>query len=142
MAEVQANTKNKNVLGRIFVVIVVLSLITGGYLFWLHLSKFESTDDAQVDGQLYAISSRINGHVIEVKVDDETEYGYLWWLASFGAEGKKAKAVFMSGNGGNKIGYVRDLGLVFVITSTNYNTKGMHDQTARILDDIVAATTL
>jgi membrane fusion protein (multidrug efflux system) len=73
MAEVQANTKSKNVLGRIFVVIVVLSLITGGYLFWLHLSKFESTDDAQVDGQLYAISSRINGHVIEVKVDDETE---------------------------------------------------------------------
>jgi CubicO group peptidase (beta-lactamase class C family) len=74
------------------------------------------------------------------KVDEETEYGYLWWLASFGAEGKKAKAVFMSGNGGNKIGYVRDLGLTFAITSTNYNTKGMHEQTARILDDIVAAT--
>jgi membrane fusion protein (multidrug efflux system) len=73
MAEVQANTKNKNVLGRIFVVVVVLSLISGGYLFWLHLSKFESTDDAQVDGQLYAISSRINGHVIEVKVDDEQQ---------------------------------------------------------------------
>jgi membrane fusion protein, multidrug efflux system len=72
MAEVQANTKNKNVLGRIVIVIVVLSLISGGYLLWLHLSKFESTDDAQVDGQLYAISSRINGHVIEVKVDDET----------------------------------------------------------------------
>jgi CubicO group peptidase (beta-lactamase class C family) len=73
------------------------------------------------------------------KVDDETEYGYLWWLATFGAEGKKAKAVFMSGNGGNKVGFIRDLGLVFVITSTNYNTKGMHEQTARILDDIVAA---
>jgi membrane fusion protein (multidrug efflux system) len=73
MAEVQANTKGKNVLGRIFVAIVVLSLISGGYLFWLHLSKFESTDDAQVDGQLYAISSRINGHVIEVKVDDEMQ---------------------------------------------------------------------
>jgi membrane fusion protein (multidrug efflux system) len=52
---------------------VVLSLLSGGYLFWLHLSKFESTDDAQVDGQLYAISSRINGHVIEVKVDDEQQ---------------------------------------------------------------------
>jgi membrane fusion protein (multidrug efflux system) len=73
MAEVQANRKNKNVLGRLFVVVVVLSLISGGYLFWLHLSKFESTDDAQVDGQLYAISSRINGHVIEVKVDDEQQ---------------------------------------------------------------------
>jgi membrane fusion protein (multidrug efflux system) len=73
MAEVQANTKKNNVVGRILVLIVVLVLISGGYLFWLHLSKFESTDDAQVDGQLYAISSRINGHVIDVKVDDEQE---------------------------------------------------------------------
>src|SRR5271155_4033711 len=73
MAEVQANTTKKNVLGRIFVIIVVLVLASGGYLFWLHLSKFESTDDAEVDGQLYAISSRINGHVIEVKVDDEIQ---------------------------------------------------------------------
>jgi membrane fusion protein (multidrug efflux system) len=73
MAEVQANTKNKNVPGRIFIIIVVLCLISGGYLVWLHLSKFESTDDAQVDGQIYAISARISGHVIEVKVDDEQQ---------------------------------------------------------------------
>jgi hypothetical protein len=26
-----------------------------------------------------------------------------------------------------------------VITSTNYNAKGMHEQTSRILDDVVAA---
>jgi membrane fusion protein (multidrug efflux system) len=73
MAEVQANTKNNKVLGRIFILIVVPVLISGGYMFWLHLSKFESTDDAQVDGQVYAISSRISGHVIDVKVDDEQE---------------------------------------------------------------------
>jgi membrane fusion protein (multidrug efflux system) len=73
MAEVQANTKKNNVVGRILVLIVVLVLISGGYLFWLHLSKFESTDDAQVDGQLYAISSRITGHAIDVKVEDEQE---------------------------------------------------------------------
>jgi membrane fusion protein, multidrug efflux system len=73
MAEVQANTTKKNVLGRIFVIIVVLVLASGGYLFWLHLSRFESTDDAEVDGQLYAVSSRVNGHVIDVKVDDEQQ---------------------------------------------------------------------
>ena len=73
MAEVQANTKSNKALGRIVIIVVVLVLISGGYLFWLHLSKFESTDDAQVDGQVYAISSRINGHVIDVKVDDEQE---------------------------------------------------------------------
>jgi membrane fusion protein (multidrug efflux system) len=73
MAEVQANTKNNKVLGRIVIIIVLLIVVSGGYLFWLHLSKFESTDDAQVDGQIYAISSRINGHVIDVKVEDEQE---------------------------------------------------------------------
>ena len=73
MAEVQANTKSKNVLGRILIIIVVLVLISGGYLFWLHLSKFESTDDAEVDGQVYAISSRISGHVSDVKVEDEQQ---------------------------------------------------------------------
>jgi membrane fusion protein (multidrug efflux system) len=73
MAEVQANTKNNKVLGRILILIVVLVLISGGYMFWLHLSKFESTDDAQVDGQVYAISSRVSGHVIDVKVEDEQE---------------------------------------------------------------------
>lgn len=73
MAEVQANTKGKNVVGRIIGIIVVLVLISGGYLFWLHLSKFETTDDAQVDGQVYAISSRVSGHILEVRVEDEQQ---------------------------------------------------------------------
>jgi membrane fusion protein, multidrug efflux system len=73
MAEVQANTKSNKVLGRIIILIVLLVLVSGGYMFWLHLSKFESTDDAQVDGQVYAISSRVSGHAIDVKVDDEQE---------------------------------------------------------------------
>src|SRR5580692_12648628 len=74
MAEIQANTtKNNKVLGRIVIIIVLLVLVSGGYMFWLHLSKFESTDDAEVDGQIYAISSRVTGHVIDVKVEDEQE---------------------------------------------------------------------
>ena len=75
------------------------------------------------------------------RIDDTTEYGYLWWLSAFGEEGRKAKAVYMSGNGGNKVGYVPELGLAFVVTSTNYNTKGMHEQTKRIVDALVAAVT-
>jgi membrane fusion protein (multidrug efflux system) len=73
MAEVQANTKDRKVLGRIIGVIVLLVLISGGYMFWLHLSKFESTDDAQVDGQVYAISARVTGFVVDVKVEDEQQ---------------------------------------------------------------------
>jgi membrane fusion protein, multidrug efflux system len=73
MAEVQANTKSNKVLGRIIIIMVILVLVSGGYMFWLHLSKFETTDDAEVDGQVYAISSRVSGHVIDVKVEDEEQ---------------------------------------------------------------------
>jgi membrane fusion protein, multidrug efflux system len=73
MAEVEANPKDRKVLGRIVFVLVVLVLVSGGCLLWLHLSKFESTDDAQVDGQVHVISSRINGHVIDVKVEDQQQ---------------------------------------------------------------------
>jgi membrane fusion protein (multidrug efflux system) len=72
-AEVQENTKRKSRLGRIVGIIVVLVLLAGGYALWLHLSRFESTDDAEVDGDVYAISSRISGHAIDVKVEDEQE---------------------------------------------------------------------
>jgi membrane fusion protein, multidrug efflux system len=73
VAEVQANTKTRKVLGRIVGLMIMMVLIFGGYLFWLHLSKFESTDDAEVDGTMYTISSRINGHAIDVKVEDEQQ---------------------------------------------------------------------
>jgi membrane fusion protein, multidrug efflux system len=72
-AEVQENTKRKSRLGRIVGIIVVLVLLACGYALWLHLSRFESTDDAEVDGDVYAISSRISGHAIDVKVEDEQE---------------------------------------------------------------------
>jgi len=60
MAEVQATTKNNKVLGRILAIIAVLVLISGGYLFWLHLSKFESTDDARASFTLRVAESALD----------------------------------------------------------------------------------
>jgi len=50
------------------------------------------------------------------------------------------RVVFMSGNGGNKIGLVPDLGLTFVISSNNYGARGMHEQTERVLVESVLAS--
>lgn len=71
------------------------------------------------------------------RIDDETEYGYLWWLKSFKSGGKSYPAFFMSGNGGNKVVAFPGLDLAVVITSTNYNTHGMHEQTEKILTDYI-----
>ena len=73
------------------------------------------------------------------RIDDSTEYGYLWWLKSFPANGKNYPAFFMSGNGGNKVVAIPSLDMAVVITSTNYNTHGMHEQTEKILTDYILA---
>ena len=43
----------------------------------------------------------------------------------------------MSGNGGNKIAVFPGLALTVVITSTNYGTRGMHEQTEKLLTDYI-----
>ena len=50
--------------------IVVAVVAAGGYFLWTYLSSYESTDDAQIDGHVDAISARITGHVNEVLVVD------------------------------------------------------------------------
>lgn len=73
------------------------------------------------------------------QIDDETEYGYLWWLKTFKSGGKGYPAYFMSGNGGNKVAVFPRLDMAVAITSTNYNTRGMHEQTEKLLTDYILA---
>jgi CubicO group peptidase (beta-lactamase class C family) len=68
------------------------------------------------------------------RIDDDTEYGYLWWLRQF-TEDDSTRAFLMSGNGGNKVVVLPALDQVIVITSTNYGTRGMHELTDRLLVD-------
>ncbi len=72
MAEEQITVK-KSPVGKILGLIVVLALVAGGYMVWQHLQKFESTDDAQIDGDVHAVSARVSGHVIEVRVEETQE---------------------------------------------------------------------
>lgn len=102
-------------------------------------------------GQLYANNGVWNGRRIvseswvkasitpHAKVDDEADYGYFWWLKKFGSE-KRFPAYCMLGNGGNKVCAFPTLDLVVAITSTNYNTKGMHEQTDRLLSEYILKT--
>jgi membrane fusion protein, multidrug efflux system len=50
--------------------ILALALVVGGIFIWRYYSAQESTDDAQIDGDIYPISSRIKGHVIAVEVEN------------------------------------------------------------------------
>jgi len=52
-------------------VVALLALAGGGYYVWLEMQKTESTDDAQIDGSIVAVSSRVPGHVTEVMIADQ-----------------------------------------------------------------------
>jgi CubicO group peptidase (beta-lactamase class C family) len=73
------------------------------------------------------------------QVDESTDYGYLWWLKSFKCGEKSYPTFYMSGNGGNKVVAIPSLDMAVVITSTNYNTRGMHEQTEKVLTDYILA---
>ena len=75
-----------------------------------------------------------------VQVDDETEFGYLWWLKAFTSGDKSFPAYLMQGNGGNKVVVFPEAALVVVITSENYNVPGAHALTDRLLSEYVLAS--
>src|ERR1700732_1829938 len=55
-----------------FVLILLLAggVTAAGFGLWRYLQSYQSTDDAQIDGHVHAISSRISGSVARVLVDD------------------------------------------------------------------------
>jgi membrane fusion protein (multidrug efflux system) len=55
---------------RIRLIAVGAVIAVAGLLWWLHARKFEDTDDAQVDGNITAVSSRVPGTVTVVHVED------------------------------------------------------------------------
>jgi membrane fusion protein (multidrug efflux system) len=54
----------------ILALVVVAILCVGGLRFWHYLQSYESTDDAQIDGHLDPISTRVDGTVVHVYVED------------------------------------------------------------------------
>ena len=116
--------------------------MTGGGL------SFQSRDLVKF-GQLYLNGGIWNGVRIvsdrwvkistqsHVQIDDETNYGYLWWLRDFKSGTRTYSSYYMTGNGGNKAAVFPGLDMIVVITSTNYNVRGAHELTDHLLMDYI-----
>src|SRR4051812_35159853 len=60
----------KRPLAKVLFVVIALVLLLGIYLIWHHYSQIESTDDAQITGDIYPVSARVGGTVKAVHVED------------------------------------------------------------------------
>jgi CubicO group peptidase (beta-lactamase class C family) len=76
------------------------------------------------------------------RVDDETEYGYLWWLRQFKAGEKRFASYWMQGNGGNKVAVFPSLDMVVVITSRNFNMPDAHPLSEQVLSEYILGAVL
>jgi membrane fusion protein (multidrug efflux system) len=47
-----------------------LAVIVIGVLLYFYFARYESTDDAQIDGYIYPVSARVTGYVTRVMVDN------------------------------------------------------------------------
>lgn len=55
---------------RVLLALVALVVVASSVLLYRYLISWESTDDAQIDGYIYPVSSRVSGYVTRVLVDD------------------------------------------------------------------------
>jgi membrane fusion protein (multidrug efflux system) len=54
-------------------VVLLVAAGIGGAKFWAYLQSYEATDDAQIDGDIYAVTSRIQGVIKTVYVQDNQQ---------------------------------------------------------------------
>jgi membrane fusion protein (multidrug efflux system) len=77
----QANQENKpeapprkkrrmGPIGWVILLVVLGAALFGGSILWAYLQSYEETDDAQIDGDIYSVTSRISGTVKAVYVQD------------------------------------------------------------------------
>jgi CubicO group peptidase (beta-lactamase class C family) len=69
------------------------------------------------------------------QVDENTDYGYFWWIKKFTQDGKTYRAVMMSGSGGNKVVVMPEQHVVAVITTTNFQVKMPHAISEKLMTD-------
>jgi membrane fusion protein (multidrug efflux system) len=55
---------------RLALIVGGIVVLVAGFFLWRYLGSYESTDDAQIDGHLNAISTRVSGHVVKLLVND------------------------------------------------------------------------
>lgn len=66
-----------------------------------------------------------------VRIDERTEYGYLWWLRKIAG----VRSVYMTGMGGNRVHVFPDLDAVAVVTSANFGRRDAHAVTDALLEE-------
>lgn len=70
-----SNNRRRRPVLKIFLILFLCAAAAAAYYAWQYFQDRESTDDAQIDGHIVPIASRVGGTVLEVKVEDNQVLG-------------------------------------------------------------------
>ena len=73
-----------------------------------------------------------------VRIDEVTNYGYLWWRPRYEAGGLTYAANSMSGSGGNRVYVLPEFKVVVVITKSDFRDRDAHEKSDRLFRDEIA----
>jgi membrane fusion protein (multidrug efflux system) len=65
--------RRMGIVGWVLLLVLLVAAGIGGMRFWAYLQSYEETDDAQIDGDIYAVTSRIEGTIKAVYVQDNQQ---------------------------------------------------------------------
>ena len=74
-----------------------------------------------------------------VKIDDATNYGYLWWRPRYEVGGVTYAANAMSGSGGNRVYVLPEFQMTVVLTKSDFRDRDAHQKSDRLFKDEIAA---
>lgn len=102
-----------------------------------------TTADWAKSGRLYVNRGRVGGSQVVseswidaslsdyVRIDDKSNYGYLWWRPEYLVEGNRFRANMMSGSGGNRVYVLPEFGIVVVLTKNDFGDREAHPKSDR-----------
>jgi CubicO group peptidase (beta-lactamase class C family) len=100
------------------------------YLTPREMSKFGLLylDKGVWNGKQVVSSDWVNQSFEKHSVIQNVDYGYLWWLKYFDADGVRYYSKAAQGNGGQRIYVFKEQNMVVVITGGNYNSQSPSDE--------------
>ena len=63
-------TRRKRLRTILVLLVIAIVLAVAGVLLYRYFASYESTDDAEIDGYIYPVSSRVPGYVVRVTADN------------------------------------------------------------------------
>jgi CubicO group peptidase (beta-lactamase class C family) len=93
-----------------------------------------SLDHGRYDGRQVVPSAWMDASTRpHVEVDDDTRYGYLWWLKDLPGASGTQPCHYMAGAGGSRVAVLPGLGTVVAVTSQNFGNPEAHALTESLL---------